>query len=167
MTIKPYVRALFALALFIAAALLSQASARGEDLPSFEYNPQFIVEEGSAPLEDGDLIQELIRDQLAAIRKRDADAAYSTLGETLHDKFDSAKKFLARMRFDYSPLYNHESYSFLESHSLANGDIIQKVKIHDRYTDDPALVIYRIKLDIEGHWVIDSFTIIDEEATPI
>ena len=180
MRIKPDIHALFAVLAFAALAAfpaLRPNIAKAEDYPPFEYNPGFLLGQDSNAdhnnavmddaADDSDMIRELISTQLGAIHDRDAETAFSTLGDSLHGKFDSAKKFLARMRFEYSPIYNHDSYSFLESHSLKNGDIIQKVKVRDRYSDGSSLVIYHIKMDVEGHWVIDSFTVIEDESTPI
>ena len=116
---------------------------------------------------DHDLIRELITTQLAAIKQRDAEAAFSTLSESMHGKFNDSKKFLAKMRFEYGPIYNHEAYTFLESHDTSDGDIIQKVRVQDRYSGEKSLVIYRISVDFEGHYVIDSFTIINLDSTPI
>jgi hypothetical protein len=112
-------------------------------------------------------IKDLIREQLAAIRARDASRAYATLSDHLHEKFEGDKKYLAKLRFDYSPIYNHRSYTFLETRALDDGGFIQRVSMKDRYSGKNALVIYKIKEDQEGHLLIDSFTIIDMRSKSI
>lgn len=161
MAIKKSIYNLFFLALIATTYTFSSHLAFAQD----ENN--IALDSSALANSDHDLIRELITNQLAAIKKRDAEAAFSTLSESMHGKFNDSKKFLAKMRFEYGPIYNHEAYTFLESHGTNDGDIIQKVRVQDRYSGEKSLVIYRISIDLEGHYVIDSFTIINFDSTPI
>ena len=116
---------------------------------------------------DSETIKDLITQQLDAISARDADLAYALTTGTFHKKFDTAGKFLSEMRFSYRPVYNHESFRFLDQTETETGGLIQRVEIS--YTHgDPVIVIYKLQRGVEGGWGIDSFTILDtEDGQPI
>ena len=110
-------------------------------------------------------VQDVIKAQLAAIRDRDADAAYALMTHDFHEENLDALTFLATMRFDQRAIYNHEEYTFLDKQGT--GPVaIQKVRMNDHY-GDPVTVIYRLEEQGDGSWLIDSFTILNEEAQPI
>ncbi len=115
--------------------------------------------------EINDPVHDIITQQLEAIKTRDADLAFSLTTDNFHEKFNDALKFLGEIRFEYRPIYNHESYSFLSRHDM-KGALLQKVEMEDRY-GDPVIVIYKLKEQENGGWLIDSFTILDLEAQPI
>ncbi len=119
------------------------------------------------PVNDSETIKDLITQQLDAISARDADLAYALMTGTFHKKFDTAGKFLSEMRFSYRPVYNHESFRFLDQTETETGGLIQRVEVS--YTHgDPVIVIYKLQRDPEGDWGIDSFTILDtEDGQPI
>lgn len=114
------------------------------------------------PQQDNQEIRQLISEQLDAIRDRDAEQAYALTTGVLHDKFDTASKFLSDMRFSYRPVYNHESYRFLDQSETETGGLIQRVEMS--YTHgDPAIVIYRLKRTADGMWGIDSFSVLEDD----
>ena len=116
----------------------------------------------AAAINDG---QDVIRQQLAAIRDRDADAAYALMTHDFHEENEDPKTFLAAMRFENRAIYNHEEFTFLDKQG--SGPVsIQKVRIHDHY-GTPVTVIYRLERQEDGSWLIDSFTTLDAEAQPI
>ena len=124
---------------------------------------------GGAPVAgiEEDPARTLIIRQLAAIQMRDADLAWSLATADFHEKFSSAQKFLAGVRFEHRPLYNHEDYSFIERHPVEGGEV-QKIEVRDRYTGESATVIYRLEQQENGEWLIDSFTVLNAgEAEPI
>lgn len=112
-------------------------------------------------------IQDLISKQLQAISERDADVAYALMTGNFHKKYDTAGKFLSEMRFSYRPVYNHQSFRFLDQTETETGGLIQRVEV--TYTDgDPTVVIYRLQKDEAGAWGIDSFAILEtEDGQPI
>jgi len=109
--------------------------------------------------------QDVIRRQLEAIRKRDADQAYQLTSSNLHDKFVSPKEYLSHLRLKLRPIYNHEKFTFMEQSETGNGTI-QKVQMKDRY-GDLVTVIYRVSQQDNGEWRINSFAILDLDAKPI
>lgn len=110
-------------------------------------------------------VQDLIKKQLEAIKDRDAELAWSMTTGSFHEKFETGKEFLSHLRLKLRPVYNHEGFTFLDQHDIQNG-LVQKVEMEDRY-GDPATVIYRLKQQDNGEWLIDSFAILESEAEPI
>ena len=109
--------------------------------------------------------QDVIKAQLAAIRDRDADAAYSFMTHDFHEENSDALTFMATMRFDNRAIYNHKEFTFLDKQGT--GPVtIQKVRMNDHY-GDPVTVIYRLERQEDGSWLIDSFTTLHIEAQPI
>jgi hypothetical protein len=110
-------------------------------------------------------VQDVIKQQLSAIRSRDADGAYALMTHDFHERHEDAKTFLASMRFDNRAIYNHEEYTFLDQQG--SGPVsIQKVRVNDHY-GTPITVIYRLEQQEDGSWLIDSFMTLDAEAQPI
>lgn len=110
-------------------------------------------------------VQDVIKAQLAAIRSRDADAAYALMTADSHKKNLDAKTFLATMRFNQRAMYNHGEFTFLDNQSTGSVSL-QKVRINDHY-GDPVTVIYRLEQQEDGRWLIDSFTTLHIDAQPI
>lgn len=129
----------------------------------YEMNAQ----KASIPAVTTDNIETIIRNQLTAIRDRDANLAYSYMAPSSRNKFDDARDFLSDMRFEFGPIYNHENAEFV-SHYEKNKTSVQKVKVKDRYSGEDVTVIYKLVLQNSGNWLIDSFAILAfEEAQPI
>lgn len=108
----------------------------------------------------------LIKDQLTAIKARNADLAYSYLSDHMHGNYDSAKEYLSDMRFEYRPIYNYESFTFLDSHTQDDA-FVQKVSFIDSYSGDEFTAIYRLVETEDGQWKIDSFAVMDLDSSPI
>ncbi len=109
-------------------------------------------------------VQEVIGQQLDAIRTRDAERAFALTMGALHEKYADAAKFLEDLRFTHRALYNHSRFRFLDQIPLADG-LLQKVEIEDgKSGHEPVLMIYRLRRDEAGHWRIDSFTVLDEDG---
>jgi hypothetical protein len=107
----------------------------------------------------------LIRAQLAAIRNRDAEGAFSLTSEKFHKKYDSSDEFLTHLRLKLRPIYNHEKFVFMEETKTENG-YIQRVSVKER-KGETFTVIYRLEQNNEGEWLIDSFAILPVSAEPI
>ena len=112
-----------------------------------------------------DPAQNTIVRQLKALRARDAGQAFSLTTPTFHEKFKSPGKFITRMRFEYRPLYNNAEHTFLE-HRATDEGVMQNVEIKDSY-GEKATVIFRLKQQEDGQWLIDSFTVLDSQAQPV
>lgn len=126
------------------------------------YGPFQPIKTAISSHQDNQDIRQLISDQLDAIRERDAEHAYALTTGALHEKFETPNKFLNDMRFSYRPVYNHESYRFLDQSETETGGLIQRVEV--TYTHgDPAIVIYRLKRNADGGWGIDSFSILEDD----
>lgn len=111
--------------------------------------------------------EEVISRQMEAISARDAEMAYALTTGALHKKFNTAGQFLTEMRFFYRPVYNHQSYKFLEQ-TKSGDDLIQKVEVRYIPEQAPTVVIYKLQRNTAGAWRIDSFTVLDgDEGQPI
>lgn len=110
-------------------------------------------------------IQTTIQKQLKAISSRNAELAFSMISEKMHRKFSTPQEFLGKIRFEYRPIYNYETFEFLDHHDL-NGDLLQKVSITDRYGEE-AIALYRLKKDTQGSWLIDSFSLLYTDGQAI
>ncbi len=127
--------------------------------------PGDIITPDEAAAADPRTVQEVIKAQLAAIRARDADLAYSFMSHDFHEENHDALTFLSDMRFTQRGIYNHDEYTFLDSQSTDDINL-QKVRMNDHY-GKPVTVIYRMERQDDGSWLIDSFTILKIDAQPI
>ncbi len=110
-------------------------------------------------------VHDLIRKQLKAIKARDADRAYALTTNNFHEKFDTADEFLSHLRFEVRTIYNHGDYKFLGQHNSQKG-LVQKIEMEDS-DGDPITVIYRLKQQDNGEWLIDSFAALTLDAESI
>lgn len=125
------------------------------------------AQKASIPPETLTKAQDIIKKQLAAISDRNAEAAFDFMSPPAHEDFTNANDFLSNMRFEYGPIYNHMDMKFL-GHFENGATTVQKVSLKDRYSAESVTVIYKLKLQDNGAWLIDSFTILDfGDAQPI
>lgn len=155
---------LYFLAVFLSMTAFMSFEARGAE----QRNPyEMGAQKASIPPETLNKAQDIIKKQLAAISARDAEAAFDFMSPPAHDDFETASDFLSSMRFEYGPIYNHMDMKFL-SHFENGATTVQKVSLKDRYSAESVTVIYKLKLQDNGAWLIDSFTVLDfGEAQPI
>lgn len=140
------------------------------NMPPTPVSQKLPPERRSAPVSGQDMaiIHTLIESQMDAIKKRDAEAAYALTTGTFHKKYDTAGEFLTGMRFHFRPLYNHESFRFLDQSETQTGALIQRLEVDYSHGTTPTVVIYRLQRDDAGEWRIDSFSIVDtDEGQPI
>lgn len=119
------------------------------------------------PLLNKDPAQDIIEQQLKAFRDRDATLAFELTSDKIRTKYDDdEKRYLQMMRYLYRPLYENDSYTFLESAVVGEAHI-QKLELID-LDGDATIVIYRIvpgKKD--GTWLVDGYTLLEAESEPI
>ena len=152
------------LCLFLALAIALPAHA---DDPA--HPPVTNIAAPAAAATAGDPVRDLIAQQMEAIRARDADQAFDHTKAAFHDHYNTAQNFLSHVRFEYRPLYNHKGFSFLDSHEIDGGGLLQKVEVEDRYGNTPVTVIFRLQHQENGQWLIDSFTMLGggDDGRPI
>jgi len=136
---------------------IGAASADDKELPQ----PQPVISAISAP----NTAHAVISRELQAIKARDANLAYALLSDSFHEKFDTPEAYLAHLRFESRPLYNHDGYTFLDQ-TRTPDSLIQRVEVKsDR--GDPVTVIYRLKQHNNDEFRIDSFAILGHDDEPI
>ena len=151
-------------AVFLSVATLMPLETRAEE----KNNPyEMGAQKASIPPETMNNAQDIIKKQLAAISARDAETAFDFMAPPAHEDFETAGAFLSDIRFEYGAIYNHMDIKFL-SHFENGATTIQKVALTDRYSEDSVTVVYKLKQQENGQWLIDSFTVLDfGEAQPI
>lgn len=129
-----------------------------------QHKPEII--NASIPQPEIHPAQTLLKEQLTAVKARNADLAFSYLSDNLHQDYQSAKEYLNEIRFDHRPMYNYETFEFLDRHTQ-DGNIIQRVLFKDSYSGESFTGIFRLVQTEEQQWKIDSFAILEQEASPI
>ncbi len=87
---------------------------------------------GRAPAraDDASAAQAIIRSQVEALGRDDANAAYSYASPLIQQLFPQADMFMSMVRNGYAPVYRHKSFQFGEAQS-ADGKTAQRVHIVD------------------------------------
>ena len=105
----------------------------------------------SAPV-DWPSIQQIIGDQLAALRRGDATRAFAYASTGIRDQFDDATTFLSMVRQRYGVLLTARYTEFLEG-AVIDGHTLQPLRLV--MNDDTVLVaIYEMQRDERGGWRI-------------
>lgn len=99
---------------------------------------------------DKTAIRQVIRAQLAAFRKDDADLAFSYASPLLQDKFGNAENFLTMVKTAYPSVYRPRDVQFRELETTADGPV-QKVFFFGP-DGDPVLGLYLMQKQRNGKW---------------
>lgn len=99
---------------------------------------------------DKTAIRQVIRAQLAAFRKDDADLAFSYASPLLQDKFGNAENFLDMVKTAYPSVYRPRDVQFRELETTADGPV-QKVFFFGP-DGDPVLGLYLMQKQRNGKW---------------
>jgi Domain of unknown function (DUF4864) len=87
----------------------------------------------AAPLRADDDVasaQTVIRSQVEAFGRDDAQGAWSYAAPEIHDRFHQADIFLMMVQRGYAPVYRHKTFEFGEA-KVSDGVIAQRVHIID------------------------------------
>ena len=99
---------------------------------------------------DKTAIRQVIRAQLAAFRKDDADLAFSYASPLLQDKFGNAENFLDMVKTAYPSVYRPRDVQFRELETTVDGPV-QKVFFFGP-DGDPVLGLYLMQKQRNGKW---------------
>lgn len=99
---------------------------------------------------DKTAIRQVIRAQLAAFRKDDADLAFSYASPLLQDKFGNAENFLDMVKTAYPSVYRPRDVQFRELETTTDGPV-QKVFFFGP-DGDPVLGLYLMQKQRNGKW---------------
>lgn len=83
-----------------------------------------------ARADDAENAQAIIRSQVEALGRDDANAAYSYASPMIQQMFPQPETFMSMVRNGYAPVYRHKSFEFGEAQS-AGGRTAQRVRIVD------------------------------------
>ncbi|HVO90484.1 MAG TPA: DUF4864 domain-containing protein [Casimicrobiaceae bacterium] len=97
-------------------------------------------------------IQEVIDDQLRALRRGDAKSAYAHASTPLKVRFANADEFMTMVRSGYNALLTARTNEFLEG-AVIDGAVMQPLRLI--LPDDTVLVaLYRMEKEQDGAWHI-------------
>ena len=96
--------------------------------------------------------QEIIRAQMEALGRDDADAAYGYAAPAIKGMFPQASGFLEMVKHGYAPVYRHQSVDFREIRE-GSGSIGQTVHIVDA-DGVPWDALYTLEQQPDGTWKI-------------
>ena len=97
-------------------------------------------------------MQEIIRGQMEALGRDDAEAAYGYATPAIRGMFPQASGFLEMVKRGYRPVYRHQSVDFMEIRE-GSGSIGQTVHIVDA-DGIPWDALYTLEQQPDGAWKI-------------
>jgi len=110
-------------------------------------------------------IHKLIDDQIAAFRRRDAEAAWAPVAPGLKQKFGTADNFLQMVLLGYRPVADPRSYQFDGLAKLPNGDWGQLLKIVGPDGEE-VRALYLLEKQADGTWRTSGCLLIDDDEGP-
>ena len=111
-----------------------------------------------ARAQDG-AIEQVIRDQMAAFARDDAEAAFAFATPELRAMFGSAANFMSMVRQGYQPVYRPRSVTFGEL-AEQDGQTVQEVGIIGS-DGVPRVALYTMQRQPDGAWRIAGCRLID------
>ena len=111
-----------------------------------------------ARAQDGAIAQ-VIRDQMAAFARDDAEAAFAFATPELRAMFGSAANFMSMVRQGYQPVYRPRSVTFGEL-AEQDGQTVQEVGIIGP-DGVPRVALYTMQRQPDGAWRIAGCRLID------
>ena len=101
--------------------------------------------------------QDVIRSQVGAFARDDAEAAYSHAAPAIREVFPP-DVFMAMVRGSYAPVYRHKSFEFGEAR-VEGGSIAQRVRIVDA-EGVPWEALYTLERQADGSLKITGCTLL-------
>lgn len=102
---------------------------------------------------DRTAIRSVIEQQLAALRRDDADGAFAFASPGIRTQFGTAKNFLAMVRASYQPVYRPRSVVF-EDITSVEGIPTQQVLLLSP-DGEPVRALYLMEKQSDGTWKIN------------
>jgi len=102
--------------------------------------------------------QTVIRSQVEAFGRDDAQGAWSYAAPEIHDRFHQADIFLMMVQQGYPPVYRHRSFEFGEA-KVSDGVIAQRVHIIDA-DGVPWEALYTLQRQSDGSLKITGCTLL-------
>ena len=109
--------------------------------------------------------KDIIAEQLEAIRKRDAHLLWKYISKDYQGDYRSPNEAMKDIRRSKKPLFEHLSYSFLDS-TVQNEKVVEKVELVTR-SGGKVLAFFKLTKDDDGQWKIDHITLLQSESQAI
>lgn len=109
-------------------------------------------------------INDVIKDQLQAIRERNDRIAYELNTQTQQENFEDPQAFMRDLRRKKKSLYNHVDYKFLDANN--NNGKFHKVKLTDKYGKS-SIAMFKMEQDDSGAWKTKDIIILMSDDGPV
>lgn len=109
-------------------------------------------------------INDVIKDQLQAIRERNDRIAYELNTQAQQENFEDPQAFMRDLRRKKKSLYNHVDYKFLDTNK--NGGKFHKVKLTDKYGKS-SIAMFKMEQDDGGAWKTKDIIILMSDDGPV
>ena len=109
-------------------------------------------------------VDQVIKEQLEAIRERNDRVAYELNTQEIKDAFEDPQSFMRMVRRQKSPLYEHVSYEILSP--VREGSKFHKVRLLDKYGHD-AMAMFKMKQSADGAWKTEDIIVLTTENDPL
>jgi len=109
-------------------------------------------------------VDQVIKEQLEAIRERNDRVAYELNTEEIKDDFEDPQSFMRMIRRQKSPLYEHVSYEILSQ--AREGSKFHKVRLLDKYGHD-AMAMFKMKQAEDGAWKTEDIIVLTTQNDPL
>jgi hypothetical protein len=108
------------------------------------------------------VIRQLIEQQLQAIRKDDAELAFSYTSPVIRQTFRDAASFMALLAKEYEPLKKWQAVTFLEMRTY-DDHYLQRIKVTDK-NGNVSIANYAVIKNETGEWFVGGMAMVDEDT---
>ncbi|MFP4314479.1 MAG: DUF4864 domain-containing protein [Alphaproteobacteria bacterium] len=150
---------LLAVLVISALALANQASAEEQKKPEKD-NGQYVSVSTSAH----SVVNDVIKEQLQAIRERNDRIAYELNTTTMREDYKDPQSFMRDLRRKKKSLYNHVDYRFLGSGE--SNSKFHKVMLTDKYGKS-SIAMFKMEQGEDGEWKTRDIIILMSGDDPV
>ena len=109
-------------------------------------------------------IDNVIKQQLQAIRERNDRVAYELNTADVKEEFEDPQSFMRDIRRKKGSLYNHVGYEIIPSHNAASK--FHKVKLTDKFGKS-VMALFKMEQSENGEWKTNNIVVLTPSDDPI
>lgn len=109
-------------------------------------------------------VNDVIKEQLQAIRERNDRIAYELNSKATQDDFEDPQSFMRDLRRKKVSLYNHVDYKFLDTNSTNTK--FHKVQLTDKYGKS-SIAMFKMEQSDTGEWKTKDIIILTSDDGPV
>lgn len=114
---------------------------------------------------NGAAVNDVIKEQLQAIRERNDRIAYELNSSATQKDFEDPQSFMRDIRRTKKSLYNHVDYRFMDTNA-ANDTKFHKVLLTDKYGKS-SIAMFKMEQDDKGEWKTKDIIILMSDDGPV